>query len=64
MLVASPRTSQGDDTVLWIVVAVVFVLWIIGFAVFHVTGTLLPLVLVFAIVTLIVRFLTDQRTVR
>jgi hypothetical protein len=45
-----------------ILFAVLLVAWICGFTVFHVAGGLIHLLLVFAVISLIVHFLTGART--
>ena len=46
---------------LWTVAAVLFVLWILGFAVFHVAGGLIHLLLVIAVIVIVVRLLTGRK---
>jgi hypothetical protein len=45
-----------------ILFAVLLIAWICGFTVFHVAGGLIHLLLVFAVISLIVHFLTGART--
>jgi hypothetical protein len=47
---------------LWTIIVVLFVLWLIGFAM-HVAGGLIHLLLVVALVLLIVNLLTGRRVV-
>lgn len=48
---------------LWTLAVVLFILWILGFGVFHVAGGLIHLLLVIAIVVVIVRLVTGRRVV-
>jgi hypothetical protein len=46
---------------LWALIVVLFVLWILGFAVFHIAGGLIHLLLVIAVIVLIYQFVTGRR---
>ncbi|HEY8793734.1 MAG TPA: lmo0937 family membrane protein [Gemmatimonadaceae bacterium] len=48
---------------LWTLALVLFILWILGFGVFHVAGGLIHLLLVIAIVVVILRLVTGRRVV-
>ncbi|HLB08029.1 MAG TPA: lmo0937 family membrane protein [Gemmatimonadaceae bacterium] len=48
---------------LWTLALVLFILWILGFGVFHVAGGLIHILLVIAIVVVIVRLVTGRRVV-
>ncbi len=48
---------------LWTLAVILFVLWILGFGVFHVAGGLIHLLLVIAVVVVIVRLITGRRAV-
>jgi hypothetical protein len=48
---------------LWTLAVVLFILWILGFGVFHVAGGLIHILLVIAIVVVIVRLVTGRRVV-
>jgi hypothetical protein len=48
--------------VLWIVAVVFFVLWMLGFAAFHVTSGLIHILLVLAVVAVVFRLVTGHRT--
>lgn len=50
-------------SLLWGVAIVFFVLWLFGFAVFHVTSGLIHLLLVVAVVTVLVRIILGRRVV-
>ena len=44
------------------IAAILFVLWIGGFLVFHTAGALIHILLVIAIISLVVHFFTGSRT--
>jgi hypothetical protein len=46
---------------LWGVAVVFFVLWLLGFAAFHVTSGLIHILLVLAVAVVLVRLLTGRR---
>ncbi|MBN9431157.1 MAG: lmo0937 family membrane protein [Bosea sp.] len=46
---------------LWALVVILFILWILGFAVFHIAGGLIHLLLVIAVIVLIYQFVTGRR---
>ncbi len=48
---------------LWTIAVILFVLWILGFGVFHVAGGLIHLLLVIAIIVVVVRLVTGRRVV-
>lgn len=46
----------------WIIIAVIlFVLWILGFLVFHIAGALIHLLLVLALISLVYHFFAGNR---
>ena len=48
---------------IWTILFVILLIaWLGGFAVFHVAGGLIHLLLVFAVISLIVHFVTGRRT--
>lgn len=47
----------------WGLALVLFILWILGFGVFHVAGALIHILLILAIISLIVHFIAGRRTV-
>ena len=47
---------------LWIIAAVLVVLWLLGFIVFHVSGWLIHLLLVVAVVVIVVNLLRGRRS--
>lgn len=48
---------------LWALVVILFVLWLLGFTVFHVAGGLIHLLLVLAVIVIVYRLITGQRAV-
>lgn len=48
---------------LWTIAIVLFVLWLLGFGVFHVAGALIHLLLVLAVIVIIARLITGRRPV-
>ena len=48
---------------LWTLVVILVVLWILGFGVFHVAGSLIHLLLVIALIVVLVRLFTGRRPV-
>jgi hypothetical protein len=48
---------------LWTLALILFILWILGFGVFHIAGGLIHILLVIAIVVVIVRLVTGRRVV-
>ena len=47
---------------LWAIAVVCFVLWILGFAAFHVTSGFIHILLVLALVAVVFRLVTGRRT--
>ena len=48
---------------LWALAVILFILWILGFIVFHVTGAVIHLLLVAAVITIVYRLITNRRAV-
>jgi hypothetical protein len=48
---------------LWIVAVVFFVLWMLGFAAFHVTSGFVHILLVLAVIAVVFRLVSGHRTV-
>jgi len=48
---------------LWTIAVILFVLWLLGFGVFHVAGGIIHLLLVLAIIVVIYRLITGRRPV-
>ena len=47
---------------LWTIAVVLFILWILGFGVFHVAGGLIHILLVVAIIAVIYNLIAGRRT--
>jgi hypothetical protein len=47
---------------LWAIAVVFFVLWLLGYAAFHVTSGLIHVLLLLALITIAVRLVTGRRT--
>jgi len=56
------KTSLGDCKMLWTIVAILLILWLLGFS-FHVAGGLVHLLLVIALVVVVINLLSGRRTV-
>lgn len=48
---------------IWTIAVVLFVLWLLGFAVFHVAGGLIHLLLVLAVIAIVYQFITGRKVV-
>jgi hypothetical protein len=48
---------------LWALAVILVILWLLGFIVFHVTGAVIHLLLVAAVITIAYRLLTNRRAV-
>jgi hypothetical protein len=49
-------------SLLWAVAVVFFVLWLIGFAAFHVTSGFIHILLLLAVIAVVFRLVTGHRT--
>jgi hypothetical protein len=47
---------------LWTIAVILFVLWLLGFSVFHVAGGLIHILLVVAVIVVIVNLVQGRRT--
>jgi hypothetical protein len=52
-----------EKAVLWAIVAIILILWLLGFGVFSIAGNLIHLLLVVALVVLVLQLLSGRRTV-
>jgi len=48
---------------LWTIIVVLFILWILGFTVFHVAGGLIHILLVLALIGIVYRLFTGRKIV-
>jgi hypothetical protein len=46
---------------IWTIAVILFVLWLLGFGVFHVAGSLIHLLLVVAVVVILYQVVTGRR---
>jgi hypothetical protein len=53
--------SKGGDTMLWTIIAILLILWILGFITSYTFGGLLHIILVVAIILLIIQLLSGRR---
>jgi hypothetical protein len=54
--------SKGEKTMLWTIIAILVVLWLLGF-IGHIGGGLIHLLLVIAVVVLIFQLISGRRAV-
>ncbi len=47
----------------WTLALILFILWLLGFLVFHVAGSLIHLLLVLAVIVIVYQFITGRRAV-
>jgi Family of unknown function (DUF5670) len=52
-----------DRTMLWTIALVLFVLWILGFGVFHIAGGLIHILLVLAVISILWNLIAGRRAV-
>jgi hypothetical protein len=52
-----------EKAVLWAIVAIILILWLLGFGVFSIAGNLIHLLLVVALVVLVLQLLSGRRAV-
>jgi hypothetical protein len=58
-----PRHFAQEHAMLWTIAIVLFILWILGFGVFHVAGALIHLLLVVAVIVILIRLIQGRRPV-
>jgi hypothetical protein len=46
---------------IWTIAVILFVLWLLGFAVFHIAGGLIHILLVVAVIAIIYQLVTGRR---
>lgn len=56
-------TFAEELLMIWIVAIILFILWVLGFAVFHLAGGLIHLLLIVAAIVVIVRLMTGRRVI-
>jgi cytochrome b subunit of formate dehydrogenase len=57
------RLSPPERCMLWTIAIVLFILWILGFGVFHAAGALIHLLLVAAVIVILIRLIQGRRPV-
>jgi Family of unknown function (DUF5670) len=45
---------------LWTIIAILIVLWLLGFSVFHIAGGLIHILLVIAVIVLVIKLVTGR----
>jgi hypothetical protein len=55
--------SQEDRSMMWTIALVLFVLWILGFGVFHVASGLIHILLVLAVISILWNLIAGRRAV-
>ncbi len=55
------RVEWKESLMLWAVAAVLVVLWLLGFVVFHVAGALIHILLLVAAVVIVIRLLSGRK---
>lgn len=58
---AQTRAAQGGNTMLYTIAVILLVLWLLGFVVMPVGGSLIHLLLVIALVVIVFQFLSGRR---
>jgi hypothetical protein len=56
------KENSGETLMLWTIVAVLLILWLLGFSL-HVAGGLIHLLLVVALIVVVVNLLSGRRAV-
>ena len=60
-MIARSKTEMWEVAMLWTLVVVLFVMWALGFGVFHVAGGLIHLLLVVALIAVVWNLLAGRR---
>lgn len=58
-----PITFAENTTMLWTIAIILFVLWILGFLVFHLAGGLIHILLILAVIVVLYRLFTGRSAV-
>jgi hypothetical protein len=56
-----PKTSARRLNMLWTIVAILLIMWLLGFS-FHIAGSLVHLLLVIALVVIVINLLSGRRS--
>jgi hypothetical protein len=54
---------SGVNVMIWTIAVILFILWLLGFGVFHVAGGLIHLLLILAVIAIIYQLITGRRMV-
>ena len=60
-LAIKPFHFMGALSMIWTIAVILAVLWILGFAVFHVAGGLIHILIVAAVVVVVYQLITGRR---
>jgi len=53
----------GANVMIWTIAVILFILWLLGFGVFHVAGGLIHLLLILAVIAIVYQLSTGRRMV-
>jgi len=53
----------GVNVMIWTIAVILFILWLLGFGVFHVAGGLIHLLLILAVIVIVYQLITGRRMV-
>jgi hypothetical protein len=62
-LASKAEPHFAELIMLWTIAVILFILWLLGFAVFHVAGGLIHILLVLAVIAIIWRLVTGRPAV-
>jgi len=54
---------SGVNVMIWTIAVILFIVWLLGFGVFHVAGGLIHLLLILAVIAIIYQLITGRRMV-
>jgi hypothetical protein len=54
---------EGEVVMLWAIVVILLILWLLGFAVVHVAGGFIHLLLIIALIVLVIQLVSGRRAV-
>lgn len=57
------HVTDTGACMLWTVAIVLFILWILGFGVFHAAGALIHILLIAAVIVILIRLIQGRRPV-
>jgi len=62
-MMLSNRFNFKENRMLWTIVAILLILWLLGFFALHIGGGLIHLLLVIAVIVVIVRLIQGRRVI-